>query len=94
MTSEGVGNATAIPANDWVVPWHVFSRCGQCVAHLLAKRREVKAKMGSWKDAMADAAWVWILFFLTFLCYVVINNGHSRQPKLIHLSIGVTRGYL
>lgn len=46
-----------------------FSRCPQCIAHLFAKRSELKAKTTAWADALKDARWVWIFFSLLHISY-------------------------
>jgi hypothetical protein len=56
------GNAAIPPMKDKAISERLatLSRCPQCIAHLLAKRSESKARMMAWADALTDATRVWI----------------------------------
>ncbi|KAF8553531.1 hypothetical protein OG21DRAFT_1441775 [Imleria badia] len=51
------GNAAIPPMKDKAISERLatLSRCPQCIAHLLAKRSESKARMMAWADALTDA---------------------------------------
>ncbi|KAF8425043.1 hypothetical protein L210DRAFT_3653288 [Boletus edulis BED1] len=58
-SSELVGKMAVPLTKNKAVSQHLalLSRCPQCIAHLLAKRSEAKAKLKLLTDALTDAAW-------------------------------------